>query len=241
MFRCKQFSIDDTGATMKVGNDAIMLGALATPNDEPHTILDIGTGCGILALMMAQRFPLASVTAIDIDNTTVDVAKNNFASSPFCSRLTTEHCDLHEFSTQCEGMLFFDFIISNPPYFSNSLRNEDPRRRLARHDDSLTLGQLFADSVKILSANGVISIIIPTSESFRAINEAFKSNLRCCRQTDICNHPGDPSKRTILHFTNATNSTSEISDSPIHTTISLRNPDNNYSSDYITLTSPFLL
>ena len=87
MFRCKQFNINDNGATMKIGNDAIMLGAIAQPSLLPQHILDIGTGCGILALMMAQRFLIANITAIDIDWQTIQVAAANFENSPWSNRL----------------------------------------------------------------------------------------------------------------------------------------------------------
>lgn len=232
MFHCKQFAIDDDGATMKVGNDAIMLGAIAQPQQQPVRILDIGTGCGILALMMAQRYTDAQVTAIDIDAKTIEVAAANFARSPWNDRLKARNIDLQEFAKQSQTT--YDLIISNPPYFSNSLRNQDPRRRIARHDDNLSLNELFKYSLQLLTPNGCLSIIIPSNEAERAIEIAKETGLLYISRTDICNHITDPAKRTILIFG------IHCSDFIINK-IPLRNTDNSYSSEYKTLTSPFLL
>lgn len=236
MFHCKQFAIDDNGATMKVGNDAIMLGAIAQPQQQPVRILDIGTGCGILALMMAQRYTDAQVTAIDIDAKTIEVAAANFARSPWSDRLKARNIDLQEFAKQSQTT--YDLIISNPPYFSNSLRNQDPRRRIARHDDTLTLPELFSSSQHLLSPFGTLSIILPVSELSKAITAATENKLHLHSQTNICNHPNDPPKRAILQFSTL-HPPFTVFRSPF--SVSLRNTDNTYSSEYKTLTEPFLL
>ncbi len=234
MFRCKQFTIDDTGATMKVGNDAIMLGTIVDPAHLPHRILDTGTGCGILALMMAQRFAKAHITAIDIDCQTTQVASANFAASPWSDRLSAQNISLQDFATQCNRQ--FDLIVSNPPYFTNSLRNNDPRKALARHDDRLTLQQLFKAASQLLANDGAMAIIIPSSDAAKALDEARQYKLQCRLRADICNHLSDPPKRTVLQFIN-----SSIPIQPIISAIPLRNPDNTYSNEYKTLTQPFLL
>ena len=222
MFRCKQFNINDNGATMKIGNDAIMLGAIAQPSLLPQHILDIGTGCGILALMMAQRFLIANITAIDFEN------------SPWSNRLYALNIPLQDFAAQYDRQ--YDLIISNPPYFTNSLRNNDPRKALARHDDNLTLQQLFKASSHLLAPDGTIAIIIPSSDAAKAITEAQQHQLQCRLKTDICNHLSDPPKRSVLQFIHSASPTE-----PTITSLPLRNPDNTYSDEYKTLTQPFLL
>lgn len=234
MFRCKQFNINDNGATMKIGNDAIMLGAIAQPSLLPQHILDIGTGCGILALMMAQRFPIANITAIDIDRQTIQVAAANFENSPWSNRLYALNVPLQDFATKSDRQ--YDLIISNPPYFTNSLRNNDPRKALARHDDNLTLQQLFKASSHLLAPDGTLAIIIPSSDAEKAITEAQQRQLQCRLRTDICNHLSDPPKRSVLQFIHSTSPTE-----PTITSLPLRNPDNTYSDEYKTLTQPFLL
>lgn len=232
MFRCKQFSIDDTDATMKVGNDAVMLGAIARPKQQPQRILDIGTGCGILALMMAQRFLEAQIDAIDIDSQTVTVAASNFINSPWSSHLHARHITLQELASQPHTT--YDLIISNPPYFSNSLRNQDPRKRLARHNDTLTLSILFSASHQLLTPAGVLAIILPSSDAQRAIDTATECHLHLCSRADICNHHDDPPKRTILQF--------GIQETEILIEkYRLRNSNNTYSAEYTEITSPFLL
>ena len=234
MFSCKQFNINDNGATMKIGNDAIMLGAIAQPSLLPQHILDIGTGCGILALMMAQRFPKANISAIDIDRQTIQVAAANFENSPWRNRLYALNVPLQDFATESDRQ--YDLIISNPPYFTNSLRNNDPRKALARHDDNLTLLQLFKASSHLLAPDGTLAIIIPSSDAAKAITEAQQRQLQCRLRTDICNHLSDPPKRSVLQFIHSASPTE-----PAITSLPLRNPDNTYSDEYKTLTQPFLL
>ena len=236
VFHFKQFSIDDTDATMKVGTDALLLGALATPSYVPLRILDIGTGCGILALMMAQRFPNARIDAIDIDGKTVEVARRNFNNSPWSDRLNVFHSSLQQFSLNNKG---YDLVISNPPYFSNSLRNNDPRKRIARHDDTLPIEQLFKDSFSILSPYGCIAIIIPFSESSRVIFHASTNGLRCFSSIAIHNHATDIPKRIVLQF--KTNKYSDDKTQTAENDIILRNNDNTYTDRYQNIISPFLL
>ncbi|MBO4307009.1 MAG: methyltransferase [Bacteroidales bacterium] len=234
MFYLKEFSIEDSGATMKVGNDAILLGAMVEPKKMTSRILDVGTGCGILALMMAQRFPNAQITAIDIDTETIEVAAANFAKSRWSDRLDANNITLQEFAGQSHTS--YDLIISNPPYFSNSLRNTDLRRRIARHDDTLSLNELFSYSRQLLSPNGTLSIILPISEFSKATTAALESEMFLHRQTNICNHHDDPPKRTILQFSVIR---SPLSVKPY--SFCLRNTDNSYSTEYRTVTEPFLL
>jgi tRNA1Val (adenine37-N6)-methyltransferase len=240
MFRCKQFTIDDNGATMKVGTDAVLLGAMATPKAIPARILDIGTGCGILALMMAQRFGNASVDAIDIDAATITVAQSNFRRSPWSNRLQARNFSLQQFAERNaeHPSKRYDLIVSNPPYFTNSLRNEDPRRRLARHDDNLTLETLFQEASKLMVPSGTMAVILPADAAGRAASAAEMYGLRPQTQTDICNHLGDAPKRSVLHFL----FDESASEYDIQKKVfAMRKFDNGYTSEYQSLTSPFLL
>ena len=251
MFRCKQFSIDDNGATMKIGTDAVLLGALAYTNsahstDTAHTpapprrILDIGTGCGILALMMAQRFDQATIDAIDIDSQTVAVAAANFAMSPWSRRLRAEHISLQDFTLRHTDAQHapYDLIISNPPYFTNSLKNNDPRRRMARHNDSLSLAQLFDCSAQLTTDGGQLAIILPANDADKAIDEAWPCGLHCTAHTAIINHPCDKPKRSILQLVKKSESTQTEIQNAI---LALRDEDNSYTDEYKKMTQPFLL
>ncbi len=241
MFHFKQFSIEDDGATMKVGTDALLLGALVSSDTEPHRILDVGTGCGILALMMAQRFQNSTIDAIDIDTNTSIVAANNFRNSPWSDRLKAYNVSLENFAKQNNGNSY-DIVISNPPYFTNSLRNNDPRKRLARHDDAMPLEQLFKISSQLLSskesADGVsvpfIAIIIPETICENAIATARQNGLYPSREIHISNRPADNPKLSVLQFNKISSVETNI------TTRHLRNSDNTNSDWYRNLAFPFL-
>lgn len=243
MFHFKQFSIEDSGATMKVGTDAVLLGALAAAKSAaplPCRILDIGTGCGILALMMAQRFDSATVDAIDIDSRTTEVAASNFGRSKWSQRLAAESISLQQFAERhtAEHRENYDLIVSNPPYFVKSLKNNDPRRTMARHsDNSLELLQLLQHTSTMLADNGLLAIIIPAENATGAAGEAERHGLACVGCIDISNHFIDTPKRSILHFTHKKSKAVTLK----YSTIALRNADNSYTDEYLQLTQPFLL
>lgn len=154
-FQFKQFRIEQTRAAMKVGTDAALLGTLA---EGGKRILDIGAGTGIISLMMAQRFPEAEITAVEIDDNAVLDARDNFAASPFASRLTLHHIAFQDFVRQQNS---FDCVVSNPPYFDESLENPDEGRTKARHTSSLSFHDLIGGAYRLLEDGGVFSVCIP--------------------------------------------------------------------------------
>ncbi|MBP5327870.1 MAG: methyltransferase [Bacteroidales bacterium] len=240
MFRFKQFSIEDRGATMKVGTDAVLLGALSSPDNEPKRILDIGTGCGVIALMMAQRFPSATIHAIDIDNPSTIVASDNFRLSPWHTRIHCQNISLQKYVLLANDS--FNLIISNPPYYSNSLKNSDPQKRKARHDDSLTPVELFECSFLLLKQQGELWIIIPTIEKEKFLNAAQNRGLRNNNIIDICTSCGKSPRLSILSFKREPNQTVMLlSDAPDHTSVAIRDENNNYTSWYQHVMEPFLL
>lgn len=243
MFRFKQFQLDDSGATMKLGTDAVLLGVLASPLVTPRHILDIGTGCGVIALMMAQRFPDAIVDAIDIDKDTAVVAERNFDQSPWSPRLKALHLSLQELRTHMEAeknapARLYDLIVSNPPYFTRSLKNDDPRKRIARHDDTLPLEQLFDHACRLLSDNGTLALVLPIEQQDHAVSLAQKQGLFTGSGTTIHNRPGDPAKRIVFSF-HKKKPQENREDS--FTKLFMREEDNRYSTAYIELTADFYL
>ena len=153
-FDFKQFSICQDQCAMKVGTDGVLLGAWA---DGGRRILDIGTGTGIIALMMAQRFPDAAIDAIEIDHDACRQAAGNIAATPFADRIRIHECPIQHF----QPTMRYDVIVSNPPYFINSMKNPDKKRATARHTDTLSPRDLFMAAEKMLDENGIFSIIIP--------------------------------------------------------------------------------
>ena len=165
-FQFKQFNIHQNRCAMKVGTDGTLLGAWAQVHIASARILDIGTGTGLIALMMAQRFPEASVLGIDIDQDAVIQARENVSASPFASRVKIENKNVMDFDNS-EG---FDSIVSNPPYFVDALTCPDHQRTMARHTVSLTYEGLMKAAFRLLKANGVFSIVIPSEN--RSLFEA---------------------------------------------------------------------
>lgn len=156
VFRFKQFAIDQTGCAMKINTDGVLLGAMAQM-EAPKRILDIGTGTGVIALMLAQRFPLATVDAIEIDAQAAGAASRNFENSPFAGRISCHAVALADFKPEEP----YDLMVSNPPYFLHSLKNQDIRKRIARHTDLSFFAQLLERSAQWLTPEGGLQVILP--------------------------------------------------------------------------------
>lgn len=157
-FQFKQFGIQQGHAAQKVGTDSDLLGALALGGER---ILDIGTGTGVLALMMAQRFPTATVTAVEIDDNAILDASENFRLSPWAERITLVHSDFQDFAREMVEGRTFDSIICNPPYFDRSLEAPDESRTRARHTSSLPFAALIGGAYQLLEEGGYFSVCIP--------------------------------------------------------------------------------
>ncbi|EFC74840.1 methyltransferase domain protein, partial [Segatella buccae D17] len=196
-FRFRQFSVRHDRCAMKVGTDGVLLGAWAPGG---RSILDIGTGTGLIALMMAQRFPEAHVTGIDIDGDAALQARENAADSPFAPRIEVAHSSLAGFVAAASPPLSFDSIVCNPPFFLHSLKNPDARRSVARHADSLPFADLFRGVAALLAPSGVFSAIVP-AEVFEAFTaEASIAGLFVSRLTRVRTTPRKPPKRSLVAF-----------------------------------------
>ena len=156
-FRFRQFIVEDDRSTMRVGTDAMLLGAWADPGNA-RKILDLGTGCGVLALMMAQK-STAVVKAVDQDAESVNQAGSNFRSSPWRDRLTAICSTAEAYAENNAGC--FDFIISNPPFFTDSLRSPFAKRNMARHADASSRATLLGSINRLLKADGRLVVVLP--------------------------------------------------------------------------------
>ena len=181
---------------MKVGIDGVLLGVWS-PIGDAKNILDIGTGTGLIALMLAQRSS-AMVTAIDIDQDVVYQAGENVLNSPWKDRVAVQRSSLQEFTAN--ESTTFDLIVSNPPYFVNSLKNLDKNRTTARHTDSLTHEELINDSLKLLSTAGRLCIILPVNEGMQCVDFAQSKELFCTKLVKVFPKPGAVTKRLLLEF-----------------------------------------
>jgi len=194
-FHFKEFTINQDKCAMKVGTDSILLGAWANCH-EANNVLDIGTGTGILSLMLAQRCK-ATITGIDIAQESIQQAIENINNSPWKNRIQLFHSSLREFTPAIEK---FDMIISNPPFFQNSLKAPDQQRTYARHNETIHPDDIIIAAKKWLSQQGHISIIWPIEQGEEFIKTASENQLFCNRITKIKPHPGKPFHRLLLEF-----------------------------------------
>lgn len=194
-FQFKQFRVQQDLCAMKVGTDGILLGAWAEL-DSPKSILDIGAGSGLIALMLAQRFPPATITAIEIAEESAKQARHNFAASLWSNRMELVHGDVCDF----QAAQAFDLIVANPPYFEHSLRPQSTGRRTARHTDTLSHAELVSVVDRLLAADGQFAVVLPT-ESRPSFNQLCEQHgLHCVRQCDIRPTPHAAAKRVLLQF-----------------------------------------
>ena len=198
-FTFKKFHITDNHTAMKVGTDGVLLGAWAKGGLK---VLDIGTGTGLIALMMAQRFPTAQIDAIEIDKGALEDARFNVSQSPFNNRINIINSPLQDYKpcneTQEEGI--YDAIVCNPPYFINSLKNPLQQRTTARHTDSLSHQELIYHSKRLLKPNGSLSIIIPSNNKDILEAEAIFNGLSILKITNIKTKSSKPAKRCLIEF-----------------------------------------
>lgn len=193
VFRFKQFAIDQSGVPMKVGTDGVLLGAWLRIDGTEHRILDIGTGTGVIAMMAAQRSTAEHIVGIDVESVSAKRAQANFEASPWHERLRAECVAVQEFATD----VAFDLIVSNPPYFVDSLLPPDGGRTRARHTASLPFGELDEAMCRLLAPQGRAALILPPAEMERF---AALARLKMVRRCDVRSVPKSRVKRVMAEF-----------------------------------------
>ena len=194
-FTFKQFHIDHSKCAMKVGTDGTLIGAWASMPYTECRILDIGTGTGLIAIMAAQRAPKAQIIGIDIDRDCIEQARENVAASPWSERIDIIHSSLQEFSSSKD----LDIIISNPPYFVDSLLSPDEKRATARHTTSLSFSDLFDGVERLLAQDGIFALILPPAEAERFLSVA-RGRLFLKRRCDVWSTPESGGKRVMMEL-----------------------------------------
>ena len=191
MFQFKQFAIEQELCAMKVGTDGVLLGAWAQGGQR---VLDVGAGTGVIALMMAQRYPEAQVVAIDIDEGAVRQAQQNVSQSPFSSRVSVLQQAVQEHQGEYES------IVSNPPFFIDSLQAPDEQRNMARHTATLSYGELMKAAYRLLADNGELSVVVPFDYRRRVDDEAVFVGFFPSRVCGVKTTERKPAKRFLLAF-----------------------------------------
>ncbi len=217
IFRFKEFTVRNDRSAMKVNTDGVLLGAAMTILPSDTRLLDIGTGTGTIALMAAQRLSEGDfkIVAIDIDEDSANEAAANFAGSPWASHLQASCISLQNFAKAIDSQTSaadtaglpadcpaeYDLIFSNPPYFESSLKAPDPRRRAARHADTMSHRDITAFAAAHLSPVGRLSMILPADTEKEAVRYAASFGLRLFRIIRIKSTPRRPVSRIIAEWT----------------------------------------
>ncbi|MHB1178789.1 MAG: tRNA1(Val) (adenine(37)-N6)-methyltransferase [Daejeonella sp.] len=197
VFQFKQFCVDQTHCGMKVNTDAALLGALAEMH-HPRRILEIGTGTGVIALMIAQRYPESTIDAVEIDESAAKTAGLNFKNSPFGDRINLVASSFEKYFETMPGKKY-DLIVSNPPYFINALKSHEAAKNLARHTDVSFFEDLISGSAQHLSQQGLIYLILPLDTAQLVVKiSAERGNLSVRKQILIHSFPVSEPYRCIL-------------------------------------------
>jgi tRNA1Val (adenine37-N6)-methyltransferase len=227
-FQFKQFAVRHDGCAMKVGTDGALLGAWADCGGAA-TILDVGTGSGLIALMLAQRSE-ARIDAVDVDEAACRVAGENFERSPFAARLRVVQGDYRYFSPGKK----YERVVSNPPYFVSSLQSPDGRRNGARHADTLSVHDLLERSASLLTADGRLSLIFP-ADGFESVREiAEQTGFYLLRRTWVSAVENRPPKRVLLEY-------GRRFAPPSEDRMCIETASHVYSREYVALTKAFYL
>lgn len=242
MFQFKQFSVQQDKTAMKIGTDGVLLGAWTPINHNPFSVLDIGAGTGIIALMLAQRTPAEQIDALEIDEDAYEQAVENFENSPWGDRLFCFHAGLDEFIEEPEDdpsdselAQQYDLIVSNPPFYSEDYKTESPQRDLARFQDAMPFEELIEAAALLLSENGIFSVILPFKEEENFITLAKEAELYPTKITRVKGTPTSEIKRSLLAFSRNENLAPEIDELIIETS------RHNYTPEYTQLTKDFYL
>lgn len=229
-FRFRQFTLSHHQSTMKAGTDAMLLGSWLPLTGQEQHALDVGTGSGIIALMLAQR-SLALIHAIDIHQPSVDEAARNFSASPWGNRLKAQFISFQKFALQQSQC--YDLIVSNPPFFRNSLLPNDERLKMAKHNLNLSIEDFISSSLLLLAPEGRLAVILPIPEAADFCADAEAKGLYLRRQLFLLPTPEcTPSRRILLLARQPAN---EI----ITQNLTLRQSNGKYSEEYVALTRDF--
>jgi tRNA1Val (adenine37-N6)-methyltransferase len=196
MFQFKQFSVDQSGCAMKINTDGVLLGAMAG-GDNPNFILDLGTGTGVISLMLAQRFTDAHVDAVEIDEIAAKTAENNFENSPFAERLKVYALSFENYFQQ-HPQRKYDLIVSNPPFYLNSLKSPGAQKTLAKHTDVDFFERLIKSVTEHLAENGSCWLILPVDTGDIIIKLASVQNLYPQKLISVYSYDHSAAHRVII-------------------------------------------
>ncbi len=229
-FRFKQFVLTDRHCGMKIGTDGVLIGSWATLGVTNGTVADVGAGCGLISLMMAQRFPDTTINAIEIEQGAVADIRHNVTSSKWADRIKIFEGDFQSFDSKV------DLIVSNPPFFNNGESSPDGSRALARHSNDLSPLSLIKFASDHLNESGRLAMIFPVEQLQSVEYCAVVNRLEIARICIVANSPSKQPRRTMIELIKTTEPCPTVREY-----MTIRNSDNSYSTEYINLTKDFYL
>ena len=234
-FKFKEFTIHQDKTAMKVGTDGVLLGAWCSVDDYPDTILDIGSGTGVISLMIAQRSDAMTIDAVEVDENAYEQTVENFEKSDWGDRLYCYNATFNEFADEiAEEEETYDLIVSNPPFYTDDFETEDDARNKARFTSSLSFEELIRGVSKILSENGVFSVVVPFKEEESFINLTKEKKLFLNRICRVKGKVTSEIKRSLMEF-------SFIEKVIEEKILVIEIERHKYTEDYINLTREFYL
>lgn len=231
-FRFKQFSLIHNPPVHAVGTDGVLLGAWVSISNTTTRILDVGTGCGLIAIMLAQRTQ-AYIDAIEILEAAYRLAQYNFRQCVWKDRLQIYHVSIQEYHSTHK----YDLIVCNPPYFHQSLKPKDADRYITRHDSTLSFQDLITHSVRLLQEGGRLAVIVPYARAQEFVDEAIKHRLSLSRLTNVRGLPSTPPKRSLMEWRYLDNSHRNLQPNEL----TIETTRNVFTAEYRQLTGDFFI
>ncbi|WP_439132606.1 tRNA1(Val) (adenine(37)-N6)-methyltransferase [Polaribacter sp.] len=200
-FQFKEFTIHQDKTAMKVGTDGVLLGAWCNVDEVTDAVLDIGSGTGVIALMLAQRTEAMTIDAVEVDENAYEQTVENFENSDWGDRLYCYHSTFQDFADEiAEEEDTYNLIVSNPPFYTDDVKTANASRNKARFTSSLSFNELILGVAKILSSEGKFAVILPLKEETEFINVAKEHNLFLNRVCHVQGNSNSPIKRSLLEF-----------------------------------------
>ncbi len=239
VFRFKRFEVQHMRSTMRVGTDAVLLGAWTSlgrcTEDVDTRILDVGCGCGLIALMIAQRSVSSHILGVDVDVPSIDEAKGNAIASPFALRVHFQETDIRDLARDNNNDQRYSLIVCNPPYYTEDTLPPEARRSIARNVAHLSFTDLLDAVCCLLEREGIFSVVIPMQAREQFVSEAMLRELRLCRECRVQTVVRKEPKRVLLEFGKG------LGGAVVMETLVLQDADGNRTAEYTTLCSDFYL
>lgn len=233
-FKFKKFTVDQDQCAMKIGTDGVLIGAWASLENYPSNILDIGTGTGVISLILAQRSNAENIEAVEIDDDAYEQATSNFENSPWGDRLFCYHASIQEFASEMSDEEPYDLIISNPPFYTEDYKTNDKARDTARFTDAMPFQHLIVCAKHLLSEIGKFVVIIPTKEEVEFLKISEENGLHLQTKCNVRGTESSPIKRVMIElgFDKIT---------PTITSLTIEIERHKYTPEYIELVKDFYL